>query len=1639
MADQTVSIALDLSQFQKSLRDMQRALSTFEKNLTAMAASFNQVEQASNKARKTVVDNFELESRAARVNQEAAVQNALKTIKERDKKFRDEIAKEKSAAEVVAKAEEAKRKARSISLAEALKEDDARIESLRRSSQLGLRALKFAEQRKREEITETQKRLAQAAAGRVQGGQARQQIGELINVDKLRGAPSAINQVQTSLLRLDQTVAKTGVSAARTVQIFNEMQRGIFSATTKAEAQVTNRLGAIQGSLERLKSANKGAVAQINIDWRTLARVGAFQIVHGLITRTTFLLREAISSARDFGRTIALIQTLTQNVSSDTSDWQRVLVDISNTFGTGLQDTATGIFEAVSNQIVNTTAEARQFGEEIAKLARVTNSSFDAAGTTVSSLINSYQLGIGNVNELNSKLFAAVDLGRFKLEDIAEQLGRAAPQANQLGISIDELLAGVATLTIEGRTTEASITLLRNVMLKFLKPTEELQELIESWGFSSGFAASQNLGLIGVVKKLNTEVSRSKLGVILQDMRAVEGITSLTANSFDNFASNFAKIGGEQALTRLRALGGEFETLANQLAETAQESDPDELFSGAVKIAFEETGAVAEREVNKIKNLFTVELGQSILETFVSINDSVGGFSDRLEQIGSSIANGPIIQTLQLALDAVENIVGVLGETKDTTAALTTVALSLGQAWITYRILSSAALTETIAKLAAVQIQISTADFKIKSLGGSLLNFGKSALTAFANPALLISSVVFLAGALQQQFQSLTQIQERFVESTRQAREQVQKQIQESGKAISDEYRKRLDEGTANIQGFFTQITKEARENQKNLENGANELTAFTKVQLDQRVKDFESFVKTVERLTADLSTEIAKRTENLAKLQLEADRQVFDFRLKQADITDQIIKKGIQQEAEFLSNLVKELDSAISESQKRVLGLQAQEQEAQFAFLQGIRNEQEQINALLGRAQQFAEKAFGFLRAGEPEEAAKAFAEASKNQVAAAASIKAQLEEARSNAQKAREESAKQNISAAKRAELLNQQNIEHNKALDLLKQLEKVERGRQDIVQNQINAERQLQAAREAEREAANRALAEVDAKAVEFERERERLLSQRVDSLGQIATQAFEQKDFDKALALIKEQDELLAQLQQIDLERVSGAREINNLELAQRALDQLKSTEEARNSIAKLRVAVEAERLQQAKDDLDVASEALVRQKQLLAEFKILADEGKKIRFLNPDGTKKDSEIVKAALESILVKMRELSNISVDAIAPLSGFESLLEAQREILEDFNRFGQEIDLSKAFREGINKLNAEAERFAGTAQIPASVKVDLNALSGELANTNMLIKDGLRVDPINVDLDTTNLERASEQVQQLLDATKKNISEVTNSLTQAITAREEIADAFVGQFKEARTLVKSIASSIEGIRIATPEFNTFSQDFTRGATPDEAFDLLRKQFETAKDTAVRFGQDSAQAQLAFSKATTTLLSINSEVKRLGSLGNGFLQVFGTDPSKIIESLIDLEKRSKEVIDNAVDVEQFTIAEAFLSSRLTLIDRLAASTQAEADKILERNKQAREENTILAKNIELRTTLRDLIESQRPDTFTPVEVPGLNAGASATGAIGPPVVQVNAPVTIEGNATDVEIQAIVEGVKRGVRLGLLDLSSLLR
>ena len=394
------------------------------------------------------------------------------------------------------------------------------------------------------------------------------------NIEQRYGLDAS--QALAMLQQLDSAYAKHGANLdalASKMQAFNNSSGATSAAAKNVGAGFQSGMG------QAVAATN-----QLTVSWGLMARIVTTQLVVRGLSELRTELKDAITSAVEFGTRVAEIGTIANGTLGSNSQIAAGIHKLSDEFGIAQDDLAKGTYQAISYGLKNPT----EFLGDAANFAKASVTSMDASVHLLGGALNSFNLDTTHSAEVASKLFKVISIGAVRGEDLAANFNKVSQLGSEAGASLDELGAAFATITVKSGSAAQASTQIKGLFTALLKPTQEMGEAISQAGFASGQQAVQVLGLGGALKKLTTDSAGAVLPLDELEKRfgRIQGLLGVLAG-----------VGSDEYIAKLHQISDAQEGLAKIKAGEILNSDAQ----------------VALRGWTVFKNYMTDEVGASLL------------------------------------------------------------------------------------------------------------------------------------------------------------------------------------------------------------------------------------------------------------------------------------------------------------------------------------------------------------------------------------------------------------------------------------------------------------------------------------------------------------------------------------------------------------------------------------------------------------------------------------------------------------------------------------------------------------------------------------------------------------------------------------------------------------------------------------------------------------------------------------------------------------------------------------------------------------------------------------------------------------------------------------------------------------------
>lgn len=493
------------------------------------------------------------------------------------------------------------------------------------------------------------KNAAKAAADQLQRVYGAKATAATTKAAKGSGAPPVdtgkVDQAKASLKELDAVARKTFAGAPiknqkafnrglnELVAAFHRSGGSVADFRTKLkllDSQVNGTQARMRTAMRNIAKSTKDAtktdsLRNFTVSWQTMVRIVTTQLIVRSLNVLRQALRDALNEALEFSRSVAEVGTIANDAFGGLEDIATIVRTTSDEFGKGRLDVAEGLYQTLSNQ-VGTAAESLEVFKTANKLSIAAVGSTEDAVNLLTAALNGFDISVTQADTVAAKLFKTVELGRTRMSELANTLGRVGPLANALGISLDETLAAIATITVQGTKSAEALTQLRGVMQGMIKPSEDMKKIFQEIGVANAEAGIATYGFQGFLNEMTkiTGKSTSEMGKLIRRVRGLLGAVTLASEDTEKFVENLQKI----------------------------EDTTSTLLSQKYKLVFETPGEELLREFNKLKNVLVVDIGRSLVEltlTTVKFSQALVAAAPSLKALGLIIGAALIPRLAQYA------------------------------------------------------------------------------------------------------------------------------------------------------------------------------------------------------------------------------------------------------------------------------------------------------------------------------------------------------------------------------------------------------------------------------------------------------------------------------------------------------------------------------------------------------------------------------------------------------------------------------------------------------------------------------------------------------------------------------------------------------------------------------------------------------------------------------------------------------------------------------------------------------------------------------------------------------------------------------------------------------------------------------
>ena len=327
-----------------------------------------------------------------------------------------------------------------------------------------------------------------------------------------------------------------------------------ISETKDSVGNVTTQFEAMQGSAREVNeeigrsASGWDAVKAKAVEFAGVALDKIIDLAAAAVEKVVELTGEMINLGKSFEYAEAKVSTLTSGTFEDYNDVQKEAASIATKYGKDIVDVTESIYDALSSGVSED--NVFEFVESSSKLATAGFTNVQTASEGLISVLNAYGGEIKglngdfiDLNELANRFVITQDLGRAEVGDLAENIGKVAPSAALVGVSVDEMLASVASISAVTGNASDTMTQLNAILTSVSTASDKTKKAAKAMGIDFSSSAIQAKGLYNWLAEVaeKTGGNDELIAELFPDVREFKGFAALTTQTskdiYDSYVS----------------------------------------------------------------------------------------------------------------------------------------------------------------------------------------------------------------------------------------------------------------------------------------------------------------------------------------------------------------------------------------------------------------------------------------------------------------------------------------------------------------------------------------------------------------------------------------------------------------------------------------------------------------------------------------------------------------------------------------------------------------------------------------------------------------------------------------------------------------------------------------------------------------------------------------------------------------------------------------------------------------------------------------------------------------------------------------------------------------------------------------------
>lgn len=337
----------------------------------------------------------------------------------------------------------------------------------------------------------------------------------------------------------------------------------------------------------------------------------------------------SLKMASDFSGAMREVNTMMLLNEEEFKAFSKDVQNLAKDMGVDATEAANALYQAISAGVPK--ENVIEFLEIASKAAIGGVTDTKTAVDGLSTVLNAFKMPMADTQKVADLMFTTVKGGKTTFEELSASMSLVAPIAASLGVNFEDVMATTATLTKQGTPTAVAMTQIRAALIALMKPSADMQTLLDKLGYASGEAMLQSLGFAGSMSALRD---------------AADGNNQVLATAF----------GRVEGLNAMLGVTGENMEMATADMDAMTNS------AGAAIDAFEQMEQSPARQMAHLKASLQdigITIGTALMPTLKKLLDAIMPI---VEKIGDWISAHPeLVKMVLIVTGAIGGLMLVLG------------------------------------------------------------------------------------------------------------------------------------------------------------------------------------------------------------------------------------------------------------------------------------------------------------------------------------------------------------------------------------------------------------------------------------------------------------------------------------------------------------------------------------------------------------------------------------------------------------------------------------------------------------------------------------------------------------------------------------------------------------------------------------------------------------------------------------------------------------------------------------------------------------------------------------------------------------------------------------------------------------------